>query len=558
MLGGVPGSLSQATWEELRGEPEAWERALAEAGPAAGGGGPGPGSGSGGAAGLGRGLRELDVWARCGICQEFLDGAVTVQCGHAFCAECLRGNLTFREANKPGAATVCPQCREPTTAQHIRPATTLQGLVTAFKDARGPLLELLKLGGGAAAANGAAGPGPSGARGPKKRGRGRRAEPPLAPAEGVGPTAAPKVEVVQVSSSGEDSDEDFVPTARTAPGRRTPGKGKGALADRRQGKRDSKGGTEACPICGVMVSMALLQQHVNVCIDKQQQQRPHFYDSFFSKPKAASRAPATRVATLHYHGLKDKQLKAHLEKLHPVLLQSLPTKGGKDEKTRALVSRHKEYRKIFNAALDAGQPKSPRDVAQQVLKAERDLHMASRRQLQATATKSTQKKKEEEDRRFAEMIKEVKERERRQKAQAEAAAEPESAPEPEPAEEGGSADRDPALKELGINILEGTLMNSFEPEDPAPALPPAGPSLKRPPGGRLRPAREEGGPRACPLCGGPSPHCGCNPADVRHLASMDSDDDFIPAERKRRRGGGRRGPERSRRGAACSSQPEPF
>ena len=150
MAGGYDGGPGDR-WELVRDEPGAWREA-------AGGGGP---RGAGGARALERLwplLRDLDGAARCGICKEVLQGAVSAPCGHSFCALCLRTALAAQASARPPQRPHCPVCRAGSDtpgsdALQVRPALQVQALVAAFQEVREPLLGLfgsLAQGGGPA------------------------------------------------------------------------------------------------------------------------------------------------------------------------------------------------------------------------------------------------------------------------------------------------------------------------------------------------------------------------------------------------------------------------
>lgn len=114
-------------WED--GQPEAWEDAAA---------GPSPASAAGGTlSGWAAHMQSLDMAVRCEICKEIYENAVSLPCQHMFCSSCIRRYLKDHGAH-------CPKCNETAETQEIRPASTIQAIVAAFRAARPDLLQLAR------------------------------------------------------------------------------------------------------------------------------------------------------------------------------------------------------------------------------------------------------------------------------------------------------------------------------------------------------------------------------------------------------------------------------
>ena len=338
-------------WELVRDEPGAWREA-------AGGGGPRGGRGGGARAGalerLWPLLRDLDGAARCGICKEVLQGAVSAPCGHAFCALCLRTALAAQASARPPQRPHCPACRAGSDtpgsdALQVRPALQVQALVAAFEAVREPLLGLF---GSLAEQSGPA--------------------PPPASAATAAPAAGPAEE-----------DRSFGGARDLAPAPAPAGRGSGPGPAPRDACE--------CPICGRFYSSELIAQHVDLCLARQehndvhaaakrerergrklelqQQQQQHQRIGSHSGAAASGAGRPSKVAMLCYQRgvLSDRGLKRHLANL------GLPTTGGRE----ALVARHKDFSNRFNAAIDSGAPKSAGEVAAEVQRGERALHQAA-------------------------------------------------------------------------------------------------------------------------------------------------------------------------------------
>ena len=350
MAGGYDGGPGDR-WELVRDEPGAWREA-------AGGGGP---RGAGGARALERLwplLRDLDGAARCGICKEVLQGAVSAPCGHSFCALCLRTALAAQASARPPQRPHCPVCRAGSDtpgsdALQVRPALQVQALVAAFQEVREPLLGLfgsLAQGGGPA--------------------------PPPASAAATAPDAGPAGGGGAVRGA-----QGFAPAPEST------GRGSGPGPAPRDACE--------CPICGRFYSSELIAQHVDLCLARQEhndvhaeakrerergrrnellqqqrrQQQQQQRSGSHGGAAASGASRPSKVAMLCYQRgvLSDRELKRHLANL------GLPTTGGRE----ALVARHKDFSNRFNAAIDSGVPKSAGEVAAEVQQGERAMHQAA-------------------------------------------------------------------------------------------------------------------------------------------------------------------------------------
>ncbi|XP_051014052.1 E3 ubiquitin-protein ligase RNF135 [Acomys russatus] len=79
-------------------------------------------------------LSEEDL--SCIICQELLDCATTLPCGHSFCLRCLQDTWVSQQAGVDGCPWACPLCREgPAAKPKLHKNTLLQDLVDKYRRA---------------------------------------------------------------------------------------------------------------------------------------------------------------------------------------------------------------------------------------------------------------------------------------------------------------------------------------------------------------------------------------------------------------------------------------
>ncbi|GJD10577.1 E3 ubiquitin-protein ligase RAD18 [Galdieria sulphuraria] len=117
-----------------------------------------------------------------------------------------------------------------------------------------------------------------------------------------------------------------------------------------------------CPICGIHISIRLIQHHVDICLTKQSCSEENISDRVFfsgrlngTSSNAHTEAPLEstfekRPTTLWYKNLSDRKLKDILQ------YYGLSTRGDRN----MLIRRHKEFVFRYNAELDS---KFPRPVS---------------------------------------------------------------------------------------------------------------------------------------------------------------------------------------------------
>ena len=78
-------------------------------------------------------LGPVEQALRCQVCKDFFDTPMITSCSHTFCSLCIRRCLTTDGR--------CPACRTQDQAIKLRPNSTIQELVDAFKVARPVVLQ---------------------------------------------------------------------------------------------------------------------------------------------------------------------------------------------------------------------------------------------------------------------------------------------------------------------------------------------------------------------------------------------------------------------------------
>ncbi|XP_078497088.1 E3 ubiquitin-protein ligase TRIM39-like [Lissotriton helveticus] len=73
-------------------------------------------------------LGNLQEEATCSICLEYFKDPVMIDCGHNFCRSCIIQSWEGRDGNVP-----CPQCREISSGQNLRPNRQLGNMVEIAK-----------------------------------------------------------------------------------------------------------------------------------------------------------------------------------------------------------------------------------------------------------------------------------------------------------------------------------------------------------------------------------------------------------------------------------------
>ncbi|KAJ7460965.1 hypothetical protein B0H11DRAFT_2057573 [Mycena galericulata] len=248
-------------------------------------------------------LSHLDTAVRCQICSNFLDGPVTLSCGHCFCSVCIRDVMASSTSK-----SLCPTCRQGMTETQLRPNPGIEEVVTAWKLARPYILSLAKKQEGSLLE-------------PAKKKR------KLSPTSScvAGPSRTPSAE----GRSGHETPSSDAPHGDVP-------------------KADS---VVDCPLCQQSMKYKELNSHIdNSCkslkpgapVSQKDQWSNILGGQSKSKGKAKEKVDEDRIPKVSYDTLKEKQLR---EKL---VGHGLLTTGAH----ALLAARHQRWTMLWNANLD--------------------------------------------------------------------------------------------------------------------------------------------------------------------------------------------------------------
>ncbi|XP_064822272.1 E3 ubiquitin-protein ligase RAD18-like isoform X4 [Oncorhynchus masou masou] len=301
-------------------------------------------------------LKNVDTLLRCPICFEFLSIAVMTKCSHNFCSLCIRKFMSYK--------LQCPVCNSPTTEQDLRNNRILDDLVTNFQTARQKLskanFDSPPLSPKTPASNVKCKTHRQ-TRGPKKNGSilshffqkgpitstsSLTTEAPPAlhtqtvkvdPGHQVSVNEEPMEEIpAQVLVSVKIEKMDISMTGLLS------------LADSPSTSQDMKPVVKVeCPVCSVGISEQLINKHLDTCLTRGEKK-----ESLRSSLGAKRRPMGKLVYTL----LSMQELKRRLKECH------LSVQGNKDQ----LIRRHQDFVHFYNAQCDALEPKSAKDIANEV------------------------------------------------------------------------------------------------------------------------------------------------------------------------------------------------
>ncbi|XP_055771021.1 E3 ubiquitin-protein ligase RAD18-like isoform X2 [Salvelinus fontinalis] len=300
-------------------------------------------------------LKNVDTLLRCPICFEFLSIAVMTKCSHNFCSLCIRRCMSYK--------LQCPVCNSPTTEQDLRNNRILDDLVTNFQTARQQLSK----------ANFDSPPlspkTPASAvkckthrqtMGPKKDGsilshffqKGPITSTTSLTTEALlaHHTQTVKVDPGHQVSVNKDPMEEEIPVLVSVKIEKMDISmtGLASLADSPSTSQDMKPVVKVeCPVCSVGISEQLINKHLDTCLTRGEKK-----ESLRSSLGAKRRPMGKLVYTL----LSVQELKRRLKECH------LSVQGNKDQ----LVRRHQDFVHFYNAQCDALEPKSAKDIANEV------------------------------------------------------------------------------------------------------------------------------------------------------------------------------------------------
>ncbi|CAL5873250.1 uncharacterized protein PFLUO_LOCUS7519 [Penicillium psychrofluorescens] len=275
-------------------------------------------------------LAPLESSLRCQVCKDFFDNPVITSCSHTFCSLCIRRCLSTEGK--------CPACRASDQELKLRRNWAVQELVDAFQTARPKVLELAKKEATRLARGDLAPDGPSS---PKKR------KLDLRPGEGLeGSQSSPQG--VRTRSQRSRSD---VPGSSSAPE---------VIEDSQDEDYVPEDGLVNCPICHRKMKNEAVFAHLDRdCPGTPTAPKTKSFGSLQSAARIASHPttkPPERIPAMNYSILKDVVLRRKLRDL------GIPDWGAR----QLLQRRHTEWMNLWNANCDSKNPKSKRDLLQEL------------------------------------------------------------------------------------------------------------------------------------------------------------------------------------------------
>ncbi|SAM09336.1 hypothetical protein [Absidia glauca] len=280
-------------------------------------------------------LQTLDENLRCPICKEFYDTAMILStCSHSFCAICIRRSLASEQC--------CPKCRTPSHDSNLHNNYDMDNVIHAWKQSRKTILDLEALD-----------------RSP--------------------PTDQP--------SSQNEQDEDFLEapsssSRRSARLRTTTSKSEGKVVNNTRWELTSDGITTlfsvidpelvTCPVCQQRMQMAVLNQHVDSCLNGDSTIPPLPVKASIPTLGKKTINTGKKPVKIVYDMYKDKDLRRMLKEY------DLPDHGDKAQ----LIWRYKEYVTMYNANMDSSDPVDISQLIRQLQTTEklystRNLHKRS-------------------------------------------------------------------------------------------------------------------------------------------------------------------------------------
>ncbi|KAK9460931.1 E3 ubiquitin-protein ligase [Lipomyces oligophaga] len=249
-------------------------------------------------------LSNLDSGLRCRICRDFFSAPMMAECSHSFCSLCIRRSIaTTPRSEEPK----CPICRASVVEVRLRRNQSLEELVQWFKTARKGLLEV---------------------------------------------TARPQQQVQQNSES------------KLAP-----------LQDEREVKEGTaiakisaeSGNLVVCPVCNKPMTEEKVIQHIDECLSTNSSTTIQTATSSIT-PSSGLRLNKSIQSTrkdrgdivlkalpkIQYGIINESRLRSKLQDL------GIPSHGTKPQ----LQNRHTEWVSIWNANIDSVQPKSKKELLQ--------------------------------------------------------------------------------------------------------------------------------------------------------------------------------------------------
>ena len=277
-------------------------------------------------------VADLESALHCQICKEFYDTPMITSCSHTFCSRCIRTSLS--------ADGRCPACRASDQASKLRNNWQLQEVVTTFLVARPQAIKIAREERDKA----------DDTKKSTKRKRAILESDEATAVEKEGRTTRSKSRRTVASQGSqadvievEDSDEDasFEPD------------------------EPQDDGLVECPLgCGKRMKIESVEPHLDRCeeekaAEKRAKSRTPVAATTSSRtssrntPRIAPR-PQDRISELNYSLLKEGAMRKKMDEL------GLPGFGSK----QLMVRRHTEWVNLWNANCDSSNPRSKRELLQ--------------------------------------------------------------------------------------------------------------------------------------------------------------------------------------------------
>ena len=282
----------------------------------------------------------LETSLRCQVCKDFFTTPMVTTCSHTFCSICIRRCLS--------SDGKCPACRATDQASKLRRNWALEEVVGAFVTARPTAMEI---------AMADKKEREEVQQRPTKRRRTERVSGGAGTSEVSVRTTRSKSKRTQQPNdqhAGNDgaaddgSDADYTEPSHTQP-------------ERQQTPDD---GLVACPICQTRMKEEAVFGHIGTssCTSPSQKQRQQVPKATTPKAQTPVILP-DRLTELNYSLLNEKALRKKLSEL------GIPSTGSKTLLSR----RHTEYVNLWNANVDAGAPRSKRELLAELAKWDRSI-----------------------------------------------------------------------------------------------------------------------------------------------------------------------------------------
>jgi E3 ubiquitin-protein ligase RAD18 len=277
-------------------------------------------------------LAPLESSLRCQVCKDFFETPMVTSCSHTFCSLCIR-----RYLSQEGK---CPACRQNDQESKLRRNWVVEELVTNFKDSRKGLLDFAKQ---------AAEKDEIEERRPKKRRKVKAdhstQQAPIRSTRSQSrkQNVQPSQESLRTNEEIADSESDY----EDEPERST------HFSEPVSGSDD---GLIACPGCGRRMKAEAVFTHLDTCTSSTgvdvSSTPPSVKTTSIAYTQPSAMKQKERLPTLAYSMLTDHALRKKLKEL------GISNQGSK----LLMQKRHTEWVNLWNANCDSRNPRSKRDL----------------------------------------------------------------------------------------------------------------------------------------------------------------------------------------------------